>query len=73
MKCASVLCVLTLALHGCTSVTPPNNPKLHDGRWGRYNALVAEQCALDAMVKGINAVEITKLFNDCLFDKGLTI
>lgn len=73
MKSLFVLCLLIMSLHGCANVTPTNNPKLHDGRWGDYNEHVTEQCAIDAMVKGIDNTEITSLFNQCVFDKGLTI
>lgn len=72
MKRAFVLCVVLLALHGCTNVTH-SSPKLHDGRWGDYNGAMTEQCALQAMVDGIDSAEIAKLFNKCVFEQGLTI
>lgn len=71
MKAVFVLCLL--ALHGCSIQTPPHNPALHDGRWGDYNNAMTEQCALQAMVDGIDAEQITKLFNKCVFEQGLTI
>lgn len=73
MKLAFVVCVLTLTLHGCSNVPPKPSQPLHDGRWGEYNYLMAEQCAIQALIEGIDSAEITKLFNNCVLEQGLTI
>ncbi|MNF29795.1 hypothetical protein D3C85_1455060 [compost metagenome] len=70
MKVAFVLCLL--AMQGCNQVSH-SNPALHDGRWGDYNNHVTEQCAIDAMVAGIDATQIEEMFNKCVFDQGVTI
>jgi hypothetical protein len=77
MKSLFVLCLLIISLHGCANVTPINNPKLHDGKWGDYNEDMGEQCASAAMAQGIkhglSNLDIDSLFSQCLFDQGLTI
>lgn len=76
MKSLFVLCVLSLTLHGCANVTP-NNPKLHDGRYGDYNEAMSEECAKTVLELGITLglsnSAIDSLFNKCVFDQGLTI
>lgn len=71
MKALFVLCLL--ALQGCAPPHVHHNPALHDGRWGDYNEAMAEKCALDAMIAGKDIPEIEAMFNQCLFDEGLTI
>ncbi|QHJ81935.1 MAG: hypothetical protein [Bacteriophage sp.] len=73
MKLAFVVCVLTLALHGCNNMPPKPNQPLNDGRWGEHNGLMTEACAIDAMIKAATYEEADSLFNKCVFDQGLTI
>jgi hypothetical protein len=60
-----------VCMHGCANVTQPQ--PLHDGRWGAYNNAVAEQCAIAALIAGIDSKQIEAMFNKCVFDQGLTI
>lgn len=67
-----VLIVVTTGVQGCSQVvTQPQ--ALHDGRWGEYVGAIAEQCAIQAMIAGIDAKQIDAMFNQCVFDMGLTI
>ena len=75
MKTLFVLCLL--ALQGCTPPHVHHNPALHDGRWGDYNKGLAEQCAQASLMQGakhkMSNEAIDALFNQCVFDRGLTI
>lgn len=71
MKVAFVLCLL--ALHGCNDVTHPKPVVLADGRWAEVIQYKAEECAMMAMIKGADTLEIEALFNKCVFERGLTI
>lgn len=50
---------------------------LADGMYGQYNENVAEQCAEAAMALGkkhkLPPQAIDGLFNECVFDQGITI
>lgn len=75
---AFVVSVLYLPIdYAKVDVTRPHNPPLHDGRWGEYNEGMAEQCAHAAMLQGVkhklSNEAISALFNQCVFDQGLTI
>jgi hypothetical protein len=65
-----LLLVLVL-LYGCASKYQP--VALHDGRYGEYNSAVAEECAVTAISLTDNPLLQAKMFNQCVFDMGITI
>lgn len=64
--------VLTLLLCGCTGPSL-KSPALHDGRYGDYNSAIAEKCAEVVMGLTDEPGLMSKLFNKCVFDMGITI
>lgn len=71
MKIAFVL--LLVLLHGCNPVPPPKPVILADGKWSDTVWNKANECAMDAMIRGADAKEIDAMFNLCVFKRGLTI
>lgn len=69
------ICVL-VCLQGCSQVVTQSQP-LHDGRWGEYNEGMSEQCAHASILQGklhnLSNEAVSALFNQCVFDQGLTI
>lgn len=63
--------VLVLALCGCAS--QGKSPALHDGRYGDYNSEIAEKCAEVVMGLTDEPGLMSRLFNKCVFDMGITI
>lgn len=85
--CIGGMCVLLYAVGssddplGDTVTAPPMvkapTVVLADGMWGNYNEGMAEQCASAALLQGkthkMSPQAIDGLFNECVFNQGLTI
>lgn len=63
-----------------STVTPLPAPEvvkpkviLADGKWSDFVGSVAEKCAIQAMIAAPTMPEADALFNQCVFDQGLTI
>lgn len=71
-----VLVVMLAGVQGCSQVVTQPQP-LHDGRWGEYNEGMSEQCAHASILQGklhnLSNEAVAALFNQCVFDQGLTI
>lgn len=80
--CIGGMCVLFWSVGSPDTVTVPPMVKaptvvLADGMWGNYNEGMAEQCAIASIAQGkthkLSPQAIDGLFNECVFDQGLTI
>lgn len=65
------LLLVAVLLYGCDVKYQPI--ALHDGRYGAYNSAVAEKCAVESILATAVPEAQAKLFNQCVFDKGITI
>jgi hypothetical protein len=80
--CIGGMCVLFWSVgSGSDTVTapvvPPKAIVLADGMYGQYNENVAERCAEAAIALGkkdkLSPKAIDKLFNQCVYEMGITI
>ena len=78
--CIGGMCVLFWSVGSPEdTVTGPSVPPvvLADGKYGQYNENKAEQCASAALAQGeihkLSPQAIDGLFNECVFDQGITI